>query len=184
LVTSCLPGEGKSTVASLLAASSAAASQRTVLVDGDLRGRTISRNLAKEGPGLGDLLAGSVEMDRVIVNDAALGCCVIPAGAAAEGPSDLLSSRRMNEVIARLKRDFDYIVLDTPPLLSVIDALALAPLADRILLTIDIGRTRQASIAQAFRLLNPQAARIGGMVLNKIPAEQLPKYTFSGYRYY
>lgn len=114
------------------------------------------------------------------MRDAVIGC-VLPAGTSSDGPSDLLSSRKMREVIERLRRDFEYIVLDTPPLLSVIDALALAPLADKILLTIDIGRTRQETIAQAFRLLTPESARIAGVVFNKIPPGQLPKYRFSGY---
>ena len=180
LVTSCLPGEGKSAVASLLAASSTAAQLRTILVDCDLRGRAVSRNLGKEAPGLGELLAGIADLEDVTVRDAAIGC-VLPAGTSSGGPSDLLSSTKMGEIIERLRRDFDYIVLDTPPLLSVIDALALASVADKILLTIDIGQTRQGSIAQAFRLLTPESARIAGVVFNKIPPHQLPKYRFSGY---
>ena len=180
LVTSCLPGEGKSAVASLLAASSTAAQLRTILVDCDLRGRAVSRNLGKKSPGLGELLSGIGNLGDVILRDAAIGW-VLPAGTSSSGPSDLLSSKKMGEVIDRLRRDFDYIVLDTPPLLSVIDALALASVADKILLTIDIGQTRQDSIAQAFRLLTPESARIAGVVFNKIPPHQLPKYRFAGY---
>lgn len=180
LVTSCLPGEGKSAVASLLAASSTAAQLRTILVDCDLRGRAVSRNLGKKSPGLGELLGGIGNLGDVILRDAAIGW-VLPAGTSSSGPSDLLSSKKLGEVIDRLRRDFDYIVLDTPPLLSVIDALALASVADKILLTIDIGQTRQDSIAQAFRLLTPESARIAGVVFNKIPPHQLPKYRFAGY---
>jgi polysaccharide biosynthesis transport protein len=181
LVTSCVPGEGKSAVASLLAASSTSARQKTVLVDCDLRGRAISRNLGKEVPGLGELLAGNAHIEAVTIRDAATGCCIIPAGRSSEGPSDLLASRKMKDVIERLKKDFDYIVLDTPPLLSVIDALTLAPMADRILLTVDIARTRHDSIVQALKLLRPEAERVAGMVFNRIPPNELPRYRFSGY---
>ena len=111
LVTSCLPGEGKSAVASLLAASSTAAQLRTILVDCDLRGRAVSRNLGKKSPGLGELLSGIGNLEDVTVRDTAIGW-VLPAGTSSGGPSDLLSSKKMGEIIDRLRRDFDYIVLE------------------------------------------------------------------------
>jgi polysaccharide biosynthesis transport protein len=183
LVTSCLPGEGKSSVAMLLAASSAGAGQRTALVDCDLRGRTISREFGEQQSGLTDLLTGIGDIATVAVHDPATGCDVIPAGSSTRNPGDLVASPRMGEVITRLREHYDYVVLDTPPLLSVIDTIALATIADKILVTIDNSRTSSASIVQAFRLLRPKADRVAGMVLNKVDPKQLGRYGYGGYHY-
>jgi Mrp family chromosome partitioning ATPase len=89
----------------------------------------------------------------------------------------------MGEIISRVKSDFDYVVLDSPPLLSVVDALALAMIADKILLTIDSTHARYDDIAEAFRLLGPQTARVAGMVFNKVSRRQLGRYRYGGYYY-
>jgi succinoglycan biosynthesis transport protein ExoP len=183
LVTSCLPGEGKSALAMLLAASAAGAHQRSLLVDCDLRGRTVSQYFGEHGPGLAELLAGSADLAGATIRDAATGCFVMPAGISRDGPGDLLSSSRMGEIISRVKSDFDYVVLDSPPLLSVVDALALAMIADKILLTIDSTHARYDDIAEAFRLLGPQTARVAGMVFNKVSRRQLGRYRYGGYYY-
>jgi polysaccharide biosynthesis transport protein len=181
LVTSCLPGEGKSTLAMLLAASSAAANHRTMLVDCDLRGRTISQRVRRQAPGLAELLSGSADIATVTVRDVASGCFVIPAGAPSDSPGDLLASKRMDEIIRQLRADFDYIVLDTPPLLPVVDTLTLLPVADKILLTVDSTRASYDNIAAAFRYLRPEADRIAGMVFNKLSQKQLARYRYGAY---
>lgn len=183
LVTSCLPGEGKSTLALLLAMSSAGAHRRTVLVDCDLRGRTISRKFGERRPGLAEILTGPANLDTVIIHDSTTGCCVIPAGSSIDSPGDLLASPQMDETIKSLREHYDYVVLDTPPLLSVIDALTLATLADKILIVIDSNRTSCRSISQGFRLLGPETERIAGMIFNKVDPSQLRHYGFSGYEY-
>ncbi len=181
LVTSCLPGEGKSAIAMLLAASSAGAHHRTVLVDCDLRGRTVSKKFGCRGPGLTGLLGGNVGISTATLRDPSTGCFVIPAGASCDSPGDLLSSKKMGEFIGQLRKDFDYIILDTPPLLSVVDTLALAPMADKILLAVDNGQTDHDNISEAFRLLRFEADRVAGIVFNKLPAKQLRHYRYPGY---
>jgi capsular exopolysaccharide synthesis family protein len=183
LVTSSLPGEGKSAVAMLLAASSAGARQRAVLVDCDLRGRAVSQNFGQRKPGLTQLLAGTADVKSVTIHDAVTGCFVIPAGTSGDVPADLLSTKRMDEVIDQLRNDFDFVVLDTPPLLSVVDALTLTPLVDKILLTIDSNAADCENIAEALRLLRPDANRIAGMVFNKLPEKAIARYRYGGYGY-
>jgi succinoglycan biosynthesis transport protein ExoP len=185
LVTSSLPAEGKSTAAMLLAASSASSGRRTVLLDCDLRQQTTSaafRN--KHQPGLSELLRGTAELMDVITKDPATKTYVIPAGAIAPNPADLLMSQRMRDLIAELRAEFDYIVMDTPPLLPVVDALALATIADKVLLIIEWGQTSRASISEAFKVLRPEAHRIAGIVLNKVDLRQLQGYGYlGGYHY-
>jgi polysaccharide biosynthesis transport protein len=176
LVTSSLPGEGKSSIAMLLGTSSAAAGERTVVIDCDLRGRTISQQFDERRPGLTDVLTGTAELATVAVRHPIGGCDVIPAGSRTQAPADLLASRRLAEIIARLRERYAYIIVDTPPLLSVVDTVALATIADRILVAIDSSHTRSPSIAESFRLLQAEAGRVTGMVFNKVAPDQLRRY--------
>jgi polysaccharide biosynthesis transport protein len=175
LVTSSLPGEGKSSIAMLLGASSATAGENTVVVDCDLRSRTISREFDEQQPGLTDVLTGTADIAAVAVRHPTAGCDVIPAGSRSHTPADLLASRRMAEVIARLRERYDYIIIDTAPLLAVVDPLALATIADKILVAIG-NNTRSENISESFRLLRPEIHRVAGMIFNKVAPDQLRRY--------
>jgi polysaccharide biosynthesis transport protein len=184
LITSALPAEGKSTAAMLLAASSASSGKRTVLLDCDLRQQSISEALRiKQQPGLSEYLRGATELMDVTSKDAATKTYIIPAGSTAPNAADLLMSQPMRDLIAELRDEFDYIVLDTPPLLSVVDALALATVADTVLLIVEWGRTPRASISEALKVLRPEAHRVAGIVLNKVDLRQLQGYSYVGYHY-
>jgi succinoglycan biosynthesis transport protein ExoP len=179
LITSPLPAEGKSTAAMLLAASSATSGHSTVLLDCDLRQQSISRVFEKKQAGLSELLRGTAELRDVIDIDPITDTCVIPAGSIVPNPADLLMSQRMYDLIAQLRNQYDYIVIDAAPLLAVVDALALATMADKILLIVEWSRTPRACVSEAFRVLRPEASRIAGIVLNKVDLKQLDGY---GYR--
>jgi succinoglycan biosynthesis transport protein ExoP len=184
LITSPRPAEGKSAAAMLLSASSAGAGKRTVLLDCDLRQQSISETFrAKRQPGLYELLHGRAELMDVITKDPATNAYVIPAGAAVRNAADLLMSQRMRDLIAELRGEFDYIVIDAPPLLPVVDALALATVADKVLLIVEWGQTPRASISEAFKVLRPEAHRVAGIVLNKVDRKQLQQYGYRGYHY-
>ena len=183
LITSARAGEGKSTAAMLLAASSASSGNRTILLDCDLRLRSTSEALQhKRGPGLSELLRGTAELADVVMEHPETKIHVIPAGSMAPNAADLLMSQRMLDLIAALRRDFDYVVMDAPPLLPVVDALALATVAEKILVIVEWCRTPRSSIQEAFRVLGPQAHRIAGVVLNKVNFNELREYG-GGYRY-
>jgi polysaccharide biosynthesis transport protein len=184
LITSPLPAEGKSAAAMLLSASSAAAGKRTVLLDCDLRQQSISEAFrTKRQPGLYELLRGTAELADVITKGPGTKAYVIPAGAAVPNGADLLMSQRMRDLIAELRSEFDYIVIDAPPLLPVVDALALATVADKVLLIVEWGQTRSASISEAFKVLRPEAHRVAGIVLNKVDFKQLQRDGYHGYQY-
>ena len=183
LITSALPGEGKSTAAMLLAASWASSGKKTVLLDCDLRRRSTSEVLRrKHQPGLSEFLSGTAKLTDIITQDPVTKINVIPAGSTRPNVADLLMSQGMLDLIALLRRDFDYLIMDSPPLLPVVDALALATGADKILVVVEWCRTPRASIYEAFRVLGPEAKRVAGVVLNKVDFNELPGY--DSYQYY
>jgi capsular exopolysaccharide synthesis family protein len=185
LITSALPAEGKSTAAMLLAASSASSGKRTVLLDCDMRQRSTSAAFRNERqPGLSELLRGAAELRDIITKDPATRTYMIPAGSIVPNAADLLMSQRMRDLIADLRGEFEYIVMDTPPLLPVVDALALATVADKVLLIVEWGQTPRVAISEAFRVLRPEAHRVAGIVLNKVDLNQLQGYGYRGGYHY
>jgi polysaccharide biosynthesis transport protein len=182
LVTSALPGEGKSTAAMLLAASSAGSGKKAILLDCDLRLRSTSEALQrKHQPGLSEFLCGKAKLADVITQDPVTKINLIPAGSMKGNAADLLMSPGMSNLIAVLRSGFDYVIIDSPPLLPVVDALALAAGADKILVVVEWNRTPRATIYEAFRVLGPEAHRVAGIVLNKVNFNELPGY--GGYQY-
>ena len=162
---------------------SASSGKRTILLDCDLRLRSTSEALrSKHQPGLSELLRGTVEFTDVVAQDPRTKIYVLPAGSMAPNPADLLMSKGMVDLIAVLRREFDCIVIDAPPLLPVVDALALATVSDKILVVVEWCQTSRASIYEAFRILGPEAKRVAGIVLNKVDFNQLPGYG-AGYNY-
>jgi len=185
LVTSALPAEGKSTVAMLLAASSVSSGKRTILLDCDLRQQSTSEALRnKRQPGLSDLLLGTAKLTDVITKDAVTKTYVIPAGSMVPNAADWLKSQRMRDLISALRSEFDYVVMDTSPLLPVVDALVLTTVADKVLVIVEWSHTPRGSISEAFKVLRPEAHRVAGIVLNKVDVDQLPGYGYYGSYHY
>ena len=133
---------------------------------------------------MSELLRGAAELTDVITKDSATKTYVIPAGSMVPNAADLLMSQRMRDLIAELRGEFDYIVMDTSPLLLVIDALALATVADKVLLIVEWGQTSRADVSEAFKILRPEAHRVGGVVVNKVDLTQLRGYGYRGGYYY
>jgi capsular exopolysaccharide synthesis family protein len=175
LITSALPGEGKSTVSRLLAASSALSGKRTILVNCDLHQQS-----ASDQPGLSELLRGRAELANVITEDPVAKTFMIHAGSMVPNAADLLMSQRMRDFVAELRKEFDYIVLDTPPLLPIVDALVLTSVADRVLVMVEWSQTPRACISEAFKILRPEAHRVAGVVLTKVDLSQMPRYGYRG----
>ena len=120
----------------------------------------------------------------VITEDPVTKIYMIPAGSMVPNVPDLLMSQRMRDLIAELRGEFDYVVMDTSPLLPVVDALALATVADKVLLIVEWGQTSRASISEAFKVLRPEVHRVAGIVLNKVDLNQLPGYAqYGGYHH-
>ena len=178
LLTSALPGEGKSTVARLLATSSALSGRRTALVDCDLHHRSLSNPFGRRRSGIAEVLAGEADLASVTVQDPDTGLFVIPAGVAAKGPADLLNSPRMRDLVDQLREQYDYVVMDASPLLAVVDALTLAAVADKIVMIVEWGRTSRRNVTEALKALRYAGYSIAGVVLNKVDYRRLAS---SGY---
>jgi polysaccharide biosynthesis transport protein len=181
LITSALPAEGKSTAAMLLATSSASSGKKTILLDCDLHRQATSKALqSTHGQGLSELLRGTADLKDVLTKDPITGIYLIPAGSTVPDAADLLMSHRMQNLIAALREEFEYIVIDSAPLLPVIDALVLMTIADKVLMIVEWSQTPRASISEAFKLLRPEAHRVAGIVLNKVDLNKLPRYGYRG----
>jgi polysaccharide biosynthesis transport protein len=180
-VTSALPSEGKTTIAVSLAISAALAGLKVVLVDADLRHPATSRffKLEKEN-GLVDLLTGAGNTDNVLRFYKDLKLTILPAGTKSLNPPDVLGSERMKTLIAHLKETFDYVVVDTPPVGPVIDAVIVANLADKTILVVEWASTPRELVETSTKQLSAQK-RVAGIVFNFVNQERAQKY---GSEYY
>ncbi len=182
-VTSPGPGEGKSTTCVNLAVTLAQSGNRTVLIDGDLRRPLVhlAFDLSQE-PGLTDVLIGRTTAREAIRPGVSTNLDVLPAGASPPNPSELLGSGAMHALIADLRRQYDYIVIDTPPTLPVTDAAVVATSADATILVLRSGDTEETAAQRAVDMLNRVNARLAGCVLNGIDNRRDQYYTYYSYR--
>jgi succinoglycan biosynthesis transport protein ExoP len=187
LVTSSMPSEGKSTFSLLFSVSAAISRNRTLLIDCDLRRGSSSKTVELgKRRGLADYLRGRVELSDVIYHKKDLNLFVLPCGTAVKNPADLLASPRMRELIVHLRQQFDYIVLDTPPILPVVDAAVLARCVDKILFVIQWQKTPRRCVIEAFKGLSTEARSIASVILNNVDRKRLQSYGYGygfGYNY-
>lgn len=183
VVTSALPGEGKSTTAANLAISLAQAGANTILVEGDLRRPKLVDYLGLEGAvGLTDVLIGRVALPEVVQPWGPYPLAVLPGGAIPPNPSELLASRNMTELLEALASQYDTVLIDAPPLLPVTDAAILAGKADGSLLVLRHGKTTRRQAENAVAALRAVDARLLGTILNMVPAKGPESYAY-GYNY-
>ncbi|MEU8270216.1 polysaccharide biosynthesis tyrosine autokinase [Sphaerisporangium sp. NPDC049002] len=184
VVTSCLPGEGKSSTSANLAITLAQAGWRVILVDGDLRSPRIPDYLGIEGSvGLTDVLIDKARLQDVIQTWGEPSLSVLPGGQIPPNPSELLGSRGMRAVLSQLVDDHDIVIVDAPPLLPITDAAALAAICDGTLLVARYGKTRREHLVRAVETLSSINARLVGAVLNFAPGKRAAYYGYGyGYR--
>ena len=184
-VTSTRPGEGKTTIAMSLAISAALSGLKVVLVDADVRHPSVTRffKLEKEN-GLVDLLTNSVGNDMAMFRKH--GLMVIPAGSKSLNPSDVLSSERMKLLVTHLKENFDYVVMDSPPVGPVVDSIVLGNLADKSIFVVQWASTPREMVETCVKKMSVHR-RVGGVVLNLVNQGRAKKYGSEyqyGSRYY
>lgn len=182
VVTSPLPGDGKSTLAGNLAVSLAAAGRHVILVDADLRRPMIAGLFGlPEGAGLTDLLAGRAEVADIAHKvGQSRNLAVITSGRIPPNPSELLGSNRMRDLIQTLS-EHAFVIIDSPPLLPVTDAAVLATSADGALIVVTAGKTTYDMLHRANENLGKANARTLGIVLNRVPRRGSAAYY--GYQY-
>lgn len=182
LVTSSMQGEGKSTTAVNLAISFALAEKNVVLIDCDLRRPKLDRLLGlRSRQGLSNVLLDPELLDKALLNSQHEHLKVMLAGDIPPNPSELLSNKRMVELLEKLRERFDYIILDTPPVNVVTDAVVLSPLTDGTVFVVRSGKSERGIVMRAVEQLSRARARILGFVLNGVQDKGSSRYSHSGY---
>ena len=183
---STLPGEGKSTISANYAQLIAHAGTRAVLIDADLRNPTLSVRLGGEGTGLIDVLAGWETVEEAMLIDPRSGLRFLPAGSKANMPhtSELLASEAMKNLISNLQESFDYIVLDLPPLIPVVDARVSTNFVDSFVCVIQWGSTKIDVVRHALSNAPELYERLLGIILNKVDMTAVGRYERHRNNYY
>ncbi len=182
LITSASPGEGKTVTSVNLAVAIAQSGRRTLYLEADLRLPTGHLYFGlKRTPGLTDLVHGHTSFNAPDFSTPVENLYLISAGSPAVSPNDILGCSRMHEMMAVFRDHFDVIVIDTPPVLAVADALLLAPMADVSLLVCSAARTNRQALNRATEALQNVGAHLGGIVLNRFDPQK--SYGWYGYGY-
>jgi len=183
VVTSSVPGEGKSSTSANLAITLAESGARVLLVDGDLRRPKIAEYMGIEGAvGLTDHLIGKADLEDVIQPWGAGELHILPAGQVPPNPSELLGSRSMIALLAKLDESFDAVIIDAPPLLPVTDAAVLSKLVSGgALLVVASGKINKHQLGVAVSSIETVGGRLVGAVLNMLPVKSGDAYGYYGY---
>jgi succinoglycan biosynthesis transport protein ExoP len=170
MITSALPKDGKSFFAASLARNAAAAGWRVLLMDCDFGCPTIAKHFGlASGPGLREILAGGLLAGTgAAVQEPSPRLDVITAGRSGGDSQELLASRSMGALLASVRRRYDLVVLDTPPVLPVADALILAPQVDATLMVVRWEKTPRTAARDALRLLQESRARLMGAIMTRV----------------
>ena len=183
-VTSCTPNEGKSTTIANLAVVLTQTGKSVLLIDCDMRNPTVHKNFKLSNKvglssciSMGTALADAVQETGIENLDALTGGVIPP------NPSELLGSERMQHILARAKEEYDYVLLDTPPVLPVTDALVLSRMVDGVILVLDSGEIKVEMARDVKNQLVQAEANILGVVLNKVRSEH-HGYGYGYYYYY
>ncbi len=167
--TSTLPQEGKTATVSNLAVSFAQLEGRVLLVDADLRKPRLSKifNL-RNASGLSSYLAGKGSFDEVVQKTSIENIWTVPSGPHPPNPAELLNSKRMKDLLAEAKERFNVVLLDTPPVLAVIDPVIVASLADSTVIVVRAGKTTRRPLLRAIEEVRKSKADIIGVVFNEV----------------
>ncbi|MGI9157360.1 MAG: polysaccharide biosynthesis tyrosine autokinase [Marmoricola sp.] len=184
VVSSAVPGEGKSILACNIALIMAQDQMSVCLVEADLRRPRATRYLGLDGSiGLTEVVAGERDLDEVLISWNRGQLTLLPAGVTPPDPGHLLGSKAMTELLARLRSRFDLVLIDAPPLLPVSDAAILGAMSDGVILVARHGHVAKEQIRHAMDSLHDVDARLIGTVLNATPAKEREARYGSDYAY-
>lgn len=184
LVTSALPAEGKSTVSYLLSRAFSDNKDRVLIVEGDIRKPTLLGRVSESAPdkGLTDFLIGDTDFDSMVYNlDENL--AIVPCGFSSPNPTELLGSERMKEFMKEANRRFDWVIIDSPPILGMADGLILAKNNTHILLVIDTTKIDKKTVSTIRDRLEGFGLKIMGAVLNRVDPAKMSHYSYHYYYY-
>lgn len=177
-VVSVLPGEGKSSI-SVNLAQQLAKSSRVLLIDADLRNRGVTLQLGRHAErGIVEALEGGAPMSEVLLFDRGSGMALLPAMVRRRIPhsSELLTSGAMARLLSAAVTEFDYVILDLPPIVPLVDSRAVATLIDSYLLVVEWGKTARGLVKRTIQHNPAIAERCAGVILNKVDAQKMKLY--------
>ncbi len=188
VVTSSAPSEGKTTTAINIALALAEAEHKVVLVDGDMRRPSLAKYLdLVSSVGFSTALSGAATLAEVLQSTKYSNLTVLAAGPTPPNPSELLGSQAAGKVLDVLRSQYDYVIIDSSPLLAVTDGAILATRADGTLLIARFGETKRDQLAHAAGIINDVGATLLGAVVTMTPTRGSSTYSYSytyGYSYY
>ena len=185
MVKSALPGEGKSTCCIALAQISKALGKRVLLVECDLRRRTFRNyfDLPERG-GLLSVLSGAKSFEDVVYLDEASGLHILPGEESSVNAADIFASQRFADFIAEMRQQFDFIFIDTPPVLAVPDARVVAKNSDAVIFCVRWNKTARETVVEGLRFFAQVNVKVAGLVLSQVNVNKMARYGYSNYGYY
>ncbi len=185
LITSPAPQEGKSTISSNLAISFAIASKNTLIVDADLRKPKQHKIFGKsKTPGLIDHIVGAAELETIIQKTNVDNLYLITSGTLPPNPAEMLDSEKMEEFLKKVRLMYDYVIIDSPPIIAVTDAEILARKVDGTILVCSAEMTERVMLDRAIELLKTDYSKLLGTVLNNFDTNSSYKSYYKYYYYY
>jgi capsular exopolysaccharide synthesis family protein len=176
-VSSANPGEGKTTTVANLAASLAINGSRVLAVDADLRRPTMHQHFGiAKTPGLSDLIVGKAKPSEAIHKTQFSGLQILPCGYVPPNPTELLGSASLREILAALRTHYDWVLIDTPPILAMADTSVLCPLMDGLAIVIGAETSSRPAVARAIDQIRSVNGRLMGVILNKVNFERNSYY--------
>lgn len=188
LLTSSQSSEGKTTTAVALARKFAQLGQRVLLVDGDLRRPALTRQfgLKRTDRGMTELLAGEITLSDAVVRPAGEAIDILPVGKIPSNPVEVISSPRVDEFFARMSKEYDLVMIDSPPVMGIADAPLLSRVSDGVVFIVESNLAHYGAAKTAIRRLRDADANVLGAVLTKfqaLEAGQSYDYNYSYYTY-
>lgn len=184
MITSSVPGEGKTTVAASLALNLASLGKKVLLIDGDIRRNTLSDYFkgvdTENKPGIVSLLDGDVSLQEAVLTLPDTGIDVLMSEKSVQNAADIFASEPFSNFMKTLREHYDHVIIDTPPVLAVPDARVIARFADAVLYIVGWNKTHREQVREGISELRSLGVTISGVVLNQIDGRKMSRY---GYGY-
>lgn len=182
-ITSCEANDGKSTVARFLSDSLAKSGNKVLLIDADLRNSIAHRymDIPAKTAGLCHFLVGKADLSNVVYSTNHTGLYFVPTGATTRFPSELLGNERFSLMIEQCRKFFDYIIIDTPPVGAVVDAVVVANNCDAYAIVAASGVNKRTDLMKAIDDMSVVKSRFLGIILNKVKMSSGSRYYSYGY---